>query len=323
MGDKKKTCLVMDIGGTNFSLGLAEQGGRLLECVREATDREGGADWMIARLTETAKSLMAASSVKPVSCGISFGGPADFERQICRSSTHVGGWADLPLPRLISESLGIPAVMDNDANVAALGEHRYGAGVGLSSIIFYTVSTGIGGGIILDGKPYRGRYSAAGEFGHSPVWPGGPECPCGNRGCLEAVCSGDGIARRARKAVRGKPEAGKMLLASAGGDTEKITAKLVFQTARAGDSLSHEIIEETGRYFAMSIATAFNVLDLDLAILGGGVSLAGEQLLAPIRENMKNHLFGNARKTARVTTAKLGLDSCLLGALALAEETFA
>lgn len=323
MSGHNEVFLVIDIGGTNFSVGLAESGGRLLECVREATNRAGGAEWMTARLKEISTRIIAASPNPPAACGISFGGPVDFEKQTCRSSTHVGGWAGLPLPRILSEDLKIPAIMDNDANVAALGEFRYGAGAGLASIIFYTVSTGIGGGIILDGKPYRGRYSAAGEIGHCPVWPDGPECPCGNRGCLEAVCSGDGIARRARKAAQEQPEAAGALLSAAGSDPAAITAKMVFQTAASGDAFCRSIVEETGRYFAMSIATVFNLLDLDLAILGGGVSLAGEQLLAPIRENMKNHLFGNARQTARVTTAKLGLNSCLLGALALAEETFA
>jgi len=314
--------VVMDIGGTNFSVGLARADGSLLDRARCPTDRSGGPAWMLGRLAEEAHKLIQAAGKDVRGCGISFGGPVDFDRQVVRGSTHVRGWRDYPLSKKLARELQMPVVIDNDANVAALGEFHFGAGVDVQSLVFYTMSTGIGGGIILDGKPYRGRHGSAGELGHSPVWPAGPACPCGNRGCLEAVCSGDAIARRAREAVSRHPRRGKGMLKACGGRQKDLTARTVFSAAKAGDALALELVDETAYYLSKSVAMVFNVLDPDLVVLGGGVSLAGTQLLRPLRRHMKSHLFGNARKTAKVVTAKLRLNSGLLGALALAVETF-
>src|SRR5437016_1181033 len=179
--------LAIDIGGTKLSMGVFEQD-RIVRRESRATDRAGGRDWMLAQIIDIARAWQR--DLKLDSCGIGFGGPVDFANQRVFKSTHVGGWSDYPLRDELSRKLEIPAIMDNDANVGALGEANYGAGRGYPSIFYMTLSTGIGGGIYLNGKIWRGADSYAGELGHLTIRPDGPECLCGACGCYERMCSG-------------------------------------------------------------------------------------------------------------------------------------
>jgi len=180
--------LAIDIGGTKFTLAVFD-GESLVLRESRATDREGGRDWMLYEIRSIAGKWKRETGFER--CGIGFGGPVNFAAQVVALSTHVGGWKDFPLTRWVEENLDVPAVMDNDANVGALGEAIYGAGKGLGPAVFYmTVSTGIGGDVVIDGHIYRGSDSYAGEIGHLTVRPGGPECLCGAYGCLERMCGG-------------------------------------------------------------------------------------------------------------------------------------
>ncbi len=240
------------------------------------------------------------------SVGVGFGGPVDFERQRIINSTHVEGWDDVPLPKILKDEIGLPVVVDNDANLGALGEFTFGAGRGRQSMVYYTVSTGIGGGIILDGDIYRGANGNAGELGHVPILVDRPRCVCGNVGCLEALCSGPAIARRAHKRMKGV--------------SPHLTAKDVFDAARRGNRIAAEIVEETADYLGMGIAATINTLAPDVVVVGGGVSKAGRILFDPLRKSVKRRVMPVHRRDLRIVPAKRGDNAVLLGAIVLARR---
>ena len=306
--------LAVDIGGTNFSLALGTPDGRILDRTTGATDRSGGAGWMIERVLESGRRLLASSPEAVSACGISFGGPVDFESQRIVNSTHVAGWDGVAITETIQRDLGIPAIVDNDANAGALGELTFGAGRGCRHLIYYNIGTGIGAGIIIDGEIYRGANGNAGELGHVPVLPDGPLCDCGNRGCLEALCSGAAIGRRGEEAVGRQPGRGRGIRAAAGGP---VTARAVFDAAREGDGLALELVNETCRYLGMGVAAAMNALAPEAIVMGGSVAKAGRALLAPLREQADRFLMPVHRPHLNILPARLKGDSGLLGAVAL------
>jgi glucokinase len=273
--------LAIDIGGTKFTLALFE-GGRMTRRESHATDREQGREWMLEQI---AGVLAGWNGIER--CGIGFGGPVDFLRQRAALSTHVGGWQDFPLSHYVQDLLGVPTIMDNDANAGALGEARHGAG-GVLPLFYVTLSTGIGGGLILgDGRVYRGADSWAGEIGHLTVQPDGPECLCGARGCLERMCSGLWLERD-----YGRP--------------------------------AQELFEDAGfveRYvvnLALGLKAAIMLINPARLVIGGGIAKAGDRLLDPLRTELRRQITGWSGANVDVVTAQLGDDSVLWGALALA-----
>ncbi|MCC7265069.1 MAG: ROK family protein [Candidatus Latescibacteria bacterium] len=308
--------LAIDIGGTHYKLGLVDAAGGIHQLRTGSTDRTGGADWMIARLNREAKELLEQAPAGVRACGIGFGGPVDFAAQRILSSTHVAGWNEIDLPGMLKAELGLPAVVENDANAGALGELRFGAGQGCRHLVYLTISTGIGGGIIIDGSLYRGAKGQAGERGHLPVLPGGPRCDCGNQGCLEALASGKSIGRRAEEACAARPERGSALLALAAGAA--LSAETVFAAAGQGDPLALELVDETCRYLGLGLAMVVNTLSPELIVLGGGVSRAGEALLAPLRQHTAAYTMPAHRELIRVEQARHPDEAVLLGAAALA-----
>ena len=277
--------LAIDIGGTKFTLALFE-GGRMTRRESHATDREQGREWMLERI---AGALAGWSGIE--GSGIGFGGPVDFLRQRVALSTHVGGWRDFPLSQYVQDLLGVPTVMDNDANAGALGEANHlakgGAG-GVLPLFYVTLSTGIGGGLILgDGRVYRGADSWAGEIGHLTVQPEGPECLCGARGCLERMCSGLWLERD-----YGRP------------------AQELFEDAR--------FVERYVVNLALGLKAAIMLINPARIVIGGGIAKAGDRLLDPLRTELRRQITGWSGANVDVVTAQLGDDSVLWGALALA-----
>lgn len=310
--------LAVDIGGTNFSLALGTPDGRILKRTTCSTDRSGGAGWMIERVLKVGRRFIASSPEAVSACGISFGGPVDFASQRIVNSTHVAGWDDVAIPETIQRDLGIPAVVDNDANAGALGELTFGAGRGCRHLIYYNIGTGIGAGIIIDGEIYRGANGNAGELGHVPVLPDGPLCDCGNRGCLEALCSGTAIGRRGEEAVRTLPGRGGGIRQAGGGP---VTARAVFDAAREGDGLALNLVNETCRYLGMGVAAAMNTLAPEAIVIGGSVAKAGRVLFEPLREQADRFLMPVHRPHLRILPARLNGKSGLLGAVALAASS--
>jgi glucokinase len=232
---------------------------------------------------------------------------------------NLPGWHDVPLAELIREEFGLPTRLENDANAAALAEHRFGAGQGSDHMIYVTVSTGIGGGFILGGKLYAGATGAAAEIGHTTVLASGPLCGCGNRGCLEALAAGSAIAREARERVRrGVPT---LIAELSCGDPENISAKLVAGAADQGDWEANAILDQAMAYLGLGMANLVNLLNPQLLVIGGGLTKMGERLFEPVRRAIDLRSFATAARAVELRQAQLGDDVGLLGAAAVAMLT--
>jgi len=315
----KRPFLGLDIGGTKLACGIADASGRLLARATEPTDENASARAIFDRLVALSEAALNDSGTAPEeieAVGISYGGPVDYETGRTITCHHLRGWEDIPLEQWARERFGLPVDMDNDANVAALGEAVYGAGKGHRFLLYLTVSSGIGGGIILDGKIYRGAASLAGEIGHTVLEPEGPVCTCGKRGCLEALASGWSIARRARDALE---NAGASTLS--GLAPEQVTAQAVAQAAEAGDALALRVMNETADYLGRGIAAGINILNPSIVVIGGGVSKAGDVLFGPVRAAVDKYAVEGCARAASIVPAALGDDAAVLGAVALAAQT--
>ncbi len=218
----------------------------------------------------------------------------------------------------------VPVVVDNDANVAALAESRYGAGRGESHLVLVNLGTGIGGGIVIDGAVMRGRYGIAGEFGHMMVVPGGQRCECGNRGCWEQYASGNALVREAQALMLARSPVITDLAARVGGVAADLTGPIIAGAARDGDPTAVELFAEIGHWLGLGLADLVAALDPGTFVIGGGVSLVGDLLLAPARESFRRQLVGRGhRPEARIVAAALGNEGGLIGAATLAREEVA
>jgi glucokinase len=250
--------------------------------------------------------------------GASIPGPHDLEHGIVIEAHNVG-WFNYPfVERFSAEFAGTPTFLDDDANCAGVGEARFGAGVGFRHQFYITISTGIGGAVIIDGRPYRGWQGIAGEIGHVTVLPGGPNCPCGNVGCAEALASGPAIARRG--AALFVQNQSPMLADLAGGDPKAVTTELVFEAARAGDPACLAIVDEAGRNLGVLIAAVVQILNPQAVILGGGVMTQDDLLLPRIEAETHRHIYAVHREGLVLRKAQHGDRSGLYGALALVME---
>ena len=312
-----KLLLGLDFGGTKLTAGLALAGeDELLARAQCPTPSDKSAREVFAAIAELARGLLREISQSPAAVGVSFGGPVDAATGRVITCHHLPGWDDVPLREWVEEAFNAPAAVENDANAGALGEWRFGAGRGCDDLLYITVSTGIGGGLILDGRLRHGLNSLAGEIGHMIVEPGGPVCTCGRRGCLEALAAGPAIARRARELLKAEPQRGQVLRRLAGGDLESITSKMVSQAAAAGDEVAQQALDEAARALGLGIANAATLLNPKLVVLGGGVIKAGERFLSVVRTVAQKQALQGIE--VRIVEAALGDDAPLWGAIALA-----
>ncbi|MFN8637293.1 MAG: ROK family protein [Chloroflexota bacterium] len=305
--------LALDIGGTKLAAGLVRSDGSVVAHDSVATRGDGSADALFADLIGLADRVLAAGSVRPddlVGVGVGCGGPMEYpEGRV--SPLNIPAWRGFPLRARLQERYGRPALVDNDAKALALGEYVVGAGQGARCLMGMVVSTGVGGGIVAEGQLIHGVRGNAGHIGHVIAFPGGPECGCGARGCVEGVASGSGLARRARlaKAEGLLPD----LPASPTGE-DVVTA------AKRGEPTAVKFVEEAGIAVGRGIAAAAALLDLDRVVIGGGVALgAGELLLRPLRQTLEQEArldFTRGIEQA-VRLSDLGLIAALAGAAAL------
>jgi glucokinase len=316
----RRLLLGIDIGGTKVALALGDADGGLLSASRHEAEVARGPDHMLARIVDEAHRLLGAAEGKLEAIGISCGGALDRRRGLVLNPPNLPGWDSVPVVAHLSGALQAPASLDNDANLAALGEHRFGAGRPFANLVYVTVSTGIGGGIISEGKLVRGLSDSAGELGHQTLDPQGPPCGCGNRGCLEALSSGGAIAREARRAVEESPDEGAALLALASGKPDRLAAWMVAQAAAAGDALAAALWHRAMEYLGLGIANVVSILAPQAVIIGGGMIAAGELLLAPVRSAVRSRVRLVPAEEVAILPAALGPDSALRGALALALE---
>ena len=309
--------LAVDIGGTKVALALAGEGG-ILAKVRYDAEAARGPDFMIARAAAEARKLLAAHPGTLAAIGISCGGPLDRKAGVVRSPPNLPGWIEVPVAERLSQALAAPAALENDAKLAALGEYRFGAGRPYRSFVYLTVSTGIGGGIILDGELQYGLGDAAGEAGHQTLEPDGPPCGCGNRGCLEALASGTAIARAAREAATTLPANATALLKLAGGDAARLSAKMVAEAAAGGDPLARRLWDRAMTYLGIGIGNLITVLSPEAIVIGGGLSAAGPALFDRVRSVVEERVRLAPAAVVALLPAELGTESSLHGALALA-----
>jgi glucokinase len=297
--------LALDVGGTKLAAGVVDELGCVHSFVVEPSRREEGADRVLERLFELGHRAVAESGVAWEaigSIGIGCGGPLDPDAGVLIAPPHLPGWHDVPVVELARAAYGRPAALENDATAAAAAEHRYGAGAGKRNMVYLTLSTGCGGGVVIDGKLYRGSMGNGGELGHVTVdWHGRPCHGCGRRGCLEAYVSGTSIAERAHEA--GLPFE---------------TAEQVAAAARAGDPGATAVWDETVEALACGLTSIVNLFEPELVVLGGGVTRSGEQLLAPVRELVHANAMGPAGRAASVVLAALGDRVGVVGAAAIA-----
>jgi len=233
---------------------------------------------------------------------------------VVRAAPNVA-WRDLPLADRVRAAVGLPTVVDNDGNAAAWGEFRFGAGRGSSNLLMVTVGTGIGGGLILEGKLYHGSSDVAGEIGHTSIDSTGRRCKCGNYGCLEAYASGPAIAERAREALRGD-EGESILVSLVDGDPRKITAQTVYEASKRGDSTAREVVRETARFLGTGVANLLNIFNPDIVVLAGGVTQAGDALFQPLRAEVRRRAFKPAVQACRIVPGALPLSAGVVGAIA-------
>jgi glucokinase len=304
----------IDLGGTQLRVAVADDRGRLKTVVRHPTEAARGRQHVINRIVAAVAEALDAdgTSARQVrALGIGLPGPVDPAAGIVISPANLPGFKNVPLNRILTRATGIPSYLHHDAHLAALGEHRRGAARGASEMIYVTVSTGIGAGLLLRGELYAGAHGIAGEVGHIVVQRDGPLCTCGNRGCLEAIASGTGIARAARESAPGTP----------GSALHGLThphAEDVARAARAGDELASAILEDAGTYLGLAIGTLVNLFNPQLIVLGGSVIKTGSLLLGPMRRTMNASSWKASRRGLRIVRPSLGDDAGLIGAVEFA-----
>jgi glucokinase len=306
----------IDIGGTKVAAGVVDDNGNVLARARRRTPTRDPAH-LVDVVGEIARQLLAEHEVTCI--GVGAAGWVDADRKTVLFAPNLA-WRDTPLREQITEKLDLPVVVENDANAAAWGEYRFGAGAGAKDVIVVTIGTGIGCGIVIDDRLYRGAFGIAGEPGHMRVVPGGRRCGCGNHGCWEQYCSGTALVRAAQEIATQRPHEGERLRQIAG-EIDAIDGTAVMRAAQEGDPAAVDCFQEVGRWLGQGLADLAVILDPDRFVVGGGVADAGELLLAPARDTFGSVLSGRGhRPGAEIVGAKLGSEAGLIGAADLARH---
>jgi len=303
----------IDLGGTQLRVAVADAEGRILIVAREPTHAEQGPDRVIDRIAAAVAGALAQAGVdrRRVRClGIGLPGPVDPRRGLVHSPANLPGWVDLPLNQILTERTGIPSYLHHDAHLAAFGELHRGAGRGSRDMVYVTVSTGIGAGLVLGGELYAGARGSAGEVGHIVIQVDGPRCNCGNRGCVEALASGTAIAREAREGLRRGARTRLRRIPAPGP-----TARDVDRAARAGDAFARRVLEGAGGALGVGLGTLVNLFNPEMIVIGGSVMNAGRVLTEPMRAAMARSSFASARQGLRIVRPRLGADVGLVGAI--------
>lgn len=318
MSDSASSDLVLaiDLGGTRFRIGLVDREGRLAYRASLPTRASEGPRRLIARLALAGRRALSCSPPegRVLGVGVATPGPVDPWAGVVFTAPNLPGWQDVPLKAELEEALGLPAVVGNDANLGGLGEALFGAGRGHANLVYLTVSTGIGSGILVDGRLLVGARGLASEAGHMVVRLDGPRCGCGKRGCLEALASGTAIAARAAERLT----AGESSALAA--RRPPLTAEHVASAALRGDRLAREVLLEAARVLGEGIANLVHLVNPSLVVLGGGVTRSGSEWWQAVTTTVDQATWPAFRRGLQVVPAALGDDQGLLGAAAAAFE---
>lgn len=311
--------LGIDLGGTSIKAAVVSEGGTLLKTWNIPTEADRGGDHVIRRLLDLCRQMLEelpsqAPRDRIVGIGIGCPGVFNYETgELVAGAVNLPGLSGTPIRALFENELGLPTRVDNDANVFALAEAKWGAGEGADTLIAYTLGTGVGGGVVVGGRVFHGAWGFAGELGHITVEPEGLPCPCGNRGCVEQYASANAIANYARRLVK---EGRRTSLSEL--PAERITSRAVGEAAEKGDDLAQEVIQRAAFYLAVAIAGSVIVLNPEVVVIGGGGAKLGARLFDPIQKMLRERVYHHSIREVPVVGAKLGTDSGMIGAGALA-----
>ncbi|MBM3173422.1 MAG: ROK family protein [Chloroflexi bacterium] len=317
----QRPVLAVDLGGTKIVAAVVTPTGKILPRSSCLTLADKGPAAVIDRLISVAGSAVDRAKLKTADLdgvAIAAAGILDTARGVVTTSPNLPGWRNVHLRDIVAERLNVATCLVNDASVAALGEHRFGVGKGLANLIYLTVSTGIGGGIIVDGKLYEGTDGCAGELGHMVIDAQGPKCNCGNYGCLEVLASGTAMAKEAVSRIRNG--GASLMVQLVGGVLDDITAETVATAAREGDLLACQVVNQCAAYLGVGLANLVNIFNPQLIIIGGGVCRMGGMLLRPARKVVKEKAFRLPARTVQIVKSRLGYDAGILGAAAYVHE---
>ncbi|GAB6168725.1 ROK family protein [Clostridium carnis] len=308
---EKKYVVGVDLGGTKIYTALVDLEGNVKKEITIKTEAEKGEQAILENILHTIDNVLEGTNINEVKAiGVGSPGPLDVEKGLIVYTPNLP-FKNFNIVKPIKEKYGVDTYLDNDANVATLGEFMFGAGQGSNNMVFITVSTGIGGGAIINGRLFRGSTANALEVGHMTVMKGGPRCGCGNTGCAESVASGTAIMKRAREAVASNAD-------TALKNYEEVTAREVFLEAEKGDMVAKDILNDCLSYLGITVANIANIFDPDKVVLGGGVSNAGRIVFDKIEEEMQRRALRTISKNCKIEKAILGGKAGVLGAAALA-----
>jgi len=303
----RKFIVGLDLGGTNIKIGLVNQQGRILRKKALATTNFRDKNQLIAAFVNLVKQFILEEKLRKnniLGLGMGLPGPIDSKRGIVHFFPNIPGWNNVPLKRIMENRLNLPTFVDNDVNLITLAEWKYGAGRGVNNMVCLTLGTGVGGGIIIEGRLYRGSSLTAGEIGHIPINEDGPLCNCGGRGCLERYVGNRYILQYARKRLKNK----------------RLTLEELTRLAKNGNHIAIDIWQITGRRIGVALAGLVNVLNPSRIVIGGGISDAGRVLFSEVSRTLKRRAMPQQAKCVKVLKAKLGSDAGIIGALILVKD---
>lgn len=311
----------VDLGGTNIAAGaMPTDGTREIAMRMGQTRAEEGSAAVVERIVRMIEDVIEQTRAETgaersdfLGVGIGSPGPLDRAKGVIIVTPNLG-WENFPLRDEVGSRVNLPASLDNDANCATLGEWWCGAAKGGRNVVGMTIGTGIGGGLILDGKLYHGSSDAAGEIGHTTIDSTGRRCKCGNYGCLEAYASGPAIAQRACELL--KVDGDSILSEMVNGDVSRITAQIVFEASKRGDAVAIEVVRDTAHFIGVGISNLINVFNPDTVVIAGGVTQAGDQLFDPMRAEVRRRAFKPAVEACRIVPGNLPLSAGVVGAVA-------
>ena len=313
MASKEDLSIAIDLGGTKMRVAVIDRAGVLLQREEEPTLAHQGREQAVERLTQIITNLIPSTKGRElVGIGASLASPVDPDTATMYNPPNLPGWDGFSLKFLLEKTFGIPVWADNDATLGAVGEHAYGIGQGVQNLVYVTVSTGVGGGIIADGRPLQGAKGFAGEIGHMSIDRNGPLCRCGNVGCLETLASGTAIANLALERLEQGEES--ILQEMVNGNLAKVNAEAVMKAAGQGDSMAVDLVNRFARDLGLGLVNLLHIFDPEMIILGGGVSRSYQIYSKALNEAILSNTMTHLRGHINLVTSVLGDDISLLGA---------
>lgn len=309
--------LGIDLGGTDTKFGIVDDQGRIVRSAKSPTHSDKGPDGVLTDIAVHARDLIISSGYRVESAGMGCPGPLSSKLGIVYETPNLPGWNNVPAQRILEEKLGIPVRLNNDANAAAYGEWWVGAGAGVDTMILFTLGTGVGGGIVLNGELYTGPDDTAGELGHMVINFEGPRCGCGNNGCIEAYASATAIRRDVKLALASGV---KTSIQIPEGAEEDFGARVVYDAAVEGDLFAIELFEKVGIYLGIAAANIINILNPEMLAYGGALSNAGDFIFKPLEKVARENSFDTPGKRCKIVKASLGNDAGIIGAAGLAQK---